>query len=75
MEEQRNERIERCAFCEISEEYVSGSKAVLWSDANVFIVKDINPHADHHLLVIPHKHIASSDPLYRSHKKLCRFFF
>jgi len=48
-------KLEReCIFCEIG----SGNKGsdFLYIDESVFVIKDINPHARIHLLVIPRHH-------------------
>ncbi len=46
-----------CLFCKFSRGELEVEK--LYEDDTLFVIKDINPKADTHLLVIPHKHVES----------------
>ena len=47
----------QCIFCSIARD--SANADVIYRDDRCFVVKDINPKAPVHLLVIPNMHIAS----------------
>ena len=49
--------MEACIFCHIGQGK-TGTKP-LYSDERCFVIRDINPSAPTHLLIIPHQHIAS----------------
>lgn len=44
-----------CIFCAIRDGQIPSPK--LYEDDAVFVIRDINPKAPTHLLVIPHKHV------------------
>ncbi len=46
-----------CIFCGMSEGKIDTD--ILYRDEHVFVVRDINPRAPTHLLIIPHRHMAS----------------
>jgi histidine triad (HIT) family protein len=46
-----------CIFCNIAQDPVH--EAPVYRDERVFVVKDINPKAPIHLLIIPNMHLAS----------------
>ena len=46
-----------CIFCKISQGELDAQ--VLYRDDNVYVIKDINPQAPVHLLIIPLQHLAS----------------
>ena len=46
-----------CVFCEIASGRISAE--VLYEDELVMAFKDANPVAEHHVIVIPKKHISS----------------
>ena len=46
-----------CVFCRIDARQKPGR--ILYEDELCFVLKDINPQAPVHLLIIPHKHIVS----------------
>lgn len=48
---------ENCVFCKIVKNELPSTK--LYEDDDVIVIKDINPIAPIHLLVIPKKHILS----------------
>lgn len=52
---------ERCLFCKIAREEIPSRK--VYSDDDVVAFEDINPQAPTHILVIPRRHIASTDDL------------
>lgn len=47
----------QCIFCAIARD--SAHDEPIYRDDQVFVVKDINPKATVHLLIIPHMHLAS----------------
>jgi histidine triad (HIT) family protein len=46
-----------CLFCQMADGSMEVDK--LYEDDTIFVIKDIHPKAEVHLLVIPKKHIAS----------------
>lgn len=46
-----------CIFCKISNGQIESE--IIYRDRNVFVIKDINPKAPVHLLIIPLQHITS----------------
>ncbi len=46
----------QCLFCRIAAGEIPAEK--LYDDGEIFVIKDINPAAPFHVLIIPHKHIA-----------------
>ncbi|MBZ0274329.1 histidine triad nucleotide-binding protein [bacterium] len=44
-----------CVFCKIASGEIDSPK--IYDDGELFCVRDINPAAKTHLLIIPHKHI------------------
>jgi len=46
-----------CIFCGMARD--SGHQAPIYRDERVFVVKDINPKASVHLLIIPNTHLPS----------------
>ncbi len=46
-----------CVFCDMVRDPVH--KAPIYRDDRVFVVRDINPKAPIHLLIIPNRHLAS----------------
>lgn len=44
-----------CIFCKIAHGEIPAEK--LFDDGDVFAIRDINPKAPTHLLVIPHEHV------------------
>ncbi len=46
-----------CIFCGIAQDSTHGSP--IYRDEQVFVVRDINPKAPVHLLIIPNMHLAS----------------
>lgn len=46
-----------CVFCAMSRD--SAHEAPIYRDERVFVVRDINPKAQVHLLIIPNIHLAS----------------
>ncbi|MGX5200712.1 histidine triad nucleotide-binding protein [Aliikangiella sp. IMCC44632] len=57
-----------CLFCKIDQGDIPSD--IIYQDENVFVIKDIAPKAETHLLVIPHKHIASLNDLLPEDKQL-----
>jgi histidine triad (HIT) family protein len=50
-----------CLFCKIIEGQVPG--ALVYQDERVVVIKDINPQAPMHVLVVPRRHIATLNDL------------
>ncbi|MFQ5752812.1 MAG: histidine triad nucleotide-binding protein [bacterium] len=50
-----------CIFCEIIAGKRSGD--IVYKDADVIAIRDINPQAPVHILIIPIKHIATTNDL------------
>ena len=50
-----------CLFCKIEKGEIPSEK--VYEDDDLFVIRDIAPKADTHLLVIPRKHIASLNDL------------
>ncbi len=50
-----------CLFCKIESGEIPSEK--VYEDDDLFVIRDIAPKADTHLLVIPRKHIASLNDL------------
>ncbi len=57
-----------CLFCKISAGDVPAEK--VHDDGELFAIKDINPTAPVHLLIIPHKHIETIADLEAAHAEL-----
>ncbi|MFB3108519.1 MAG: HIT family protein, partial [Candidatus Binatia bacterium] len=49
-------KVNECIFCAIIKGELKGE--IVYQDSSVVAIKDINPQAPVHLLVIPRKHIA-----------------
>ena len=52
---------DRCLFCRIAREEIPSR--TVYSDDDVVAFEDVNPQAPTHILVIPRRHIASTDAL------------
>lgn len=50
-----------CLFCKIERNEIPSER--VYEDEDVYVIRDIAPKADTHLLVIPRKHIASLNDL------------
>ena len=50
-----------CVFCKISKGEIQAE--VIYSDELVFVVRDINPKAPVHLLVLPREHLTEAGSL------------
>jgi histidine triad (HIT) family protein len=48
-----------CLFCKIGSGEIPSEK--LYEDEDLYAIRDINPQAPVHLLIIPQKHLASLD--------------
>ena len=57
-----------CLFCEIASGEMSSEK--VYSDENLMAIKDINPQAPTHLLIIPKKHFGTLMDIEDSDKEL-----
>lgn len=57
-----------CLFCQIIAGEIPASKVC--ENDNVLVIKDINPHAPVHDLIIPKKHIASLNEVSDTDKEL-----
>lgn len=51
-----------CVFCKIADGRIPSQK--IYEDASVFCIRDIQPQAKAHLLVIPKRHVASLEALF-----------
>lgn len=49
--------MENCIFCKIADGTIPSTK--LYEDENMIIIKDLNPQAPVHLLLIPKEHYAN----------------
>lgn len=47
---------DECLFCKIRDGVIPGE--FVHRDDDLFVIRDINPQAPHHLLLIPSRHIA-----------------
>lgn len=56
MEPMRNS-VSDCLFCKIASGGVPATK--VHDDGEIFVIRDINPQAPVHLLLIPHRHIGT----------------
>jgi len=57
-----------CIFCKIINKEVSSE--MLYENGEVIVIKDVNPKAPVHLLIIPKKHIPSVNDLKEEDNKL-----
>ncbi len=60
--------MEECIFCNIINKKIPAEFA--YEDDDFFVIKDINPKAETHLLIIPKKHIFSVASLTDEDRKL-----
>ena len=57
-----------CIFCKIIQREIPAE--ILWEDDDVLAIRDINPAAPFHILVMPKEHIASMNDLTPAHANL-----
>jgi histidine triad (HIT) family protein len=57
-----------CIFCQIAEHRQEAE--IVYKDGQMIVIKDINPKAPVHLLIIPKKHIDSVNHLQEEDKEL-----
>lgn len=57
-----------CLFCKILAGEIPSSK--LYEDSDLIVIRDINPQAPVHLLVIPKEHIATINDAGEQHEQL-----
>ncbi|HET9843149.1 MAG TPA: HIT domain-containing protein [Gammaproteobacteria bacterium] len=57
-----------CLFCKLDKGEIPTEK--LYEDDKIFVIKDIHPKADVHLLIIPHLHIESLLDVNEAHENL-----
>jgi histidine triad (HIT) family protein len=57
-----------CLFCKIAAKEIPSD--LVYEDKEVVAFRDINPVATTHILIIPRKHIASTNDLDESHAEL-----
>ena len=50
-----------CLFCNIAQKKIPAT--VVYEDKDVIAFKDLNPQAPTHILIVPHKHIATLNDL------------
>ena len=60
--------MEECLFCKIIEKKISSE--IIYEDDKVIAIKDINPQAPVHLLIIPKKHMSTLLDLGEGEKEL-----
>lgn len=60
--------MEECVFCKIRDKQIPGD--FVYEDENFFVINDIKPKAETHLLIIPKKHIFSVASLTEEDKGL-----
>ena len=60
--------MENCLFCKIANGAIESE--MVYSDEHLFAIKDINPQAPTHLLIIPKKHFATLMDIEDSDQKL-----
>ena len=60
--------MENCLFCKIASGEIDAE--IVYSDEHLFAIKDINPQAPTHLLIIPKKHIRTIMDVEDSDKEL-----
>ena len=60
-----------CLFCKIIAGEIPAD--TVYEDEQVLVFKDINPHADVHLLMVPKVHVASLDELSDEHDALMAY--
>jgi len=60
--------MEDCLFCKIAAKELPST--IFYEDDNFLVIKDINPQAPIHLLIITKKHIQSVDHLAKDDKEL-----
>ncbi len=49
--------MENCVFCKIGQKKIPSK--IVYEDERIFAFEDINPQAPTHILICPHKHLAS----------------
>ncbi len=64
---------EECLFCKIVKGEIPSE--FLYEDDNYIVIKDINPAAPVHLLLIPKKHIRSNNDLQKEDGKIISDLF
>jgi len=57
-----------CIFCKIISKQIPAN--FVYEDEQVVVIKDINPQAPHHLLILPKEHIPTINDLQEQHKPL-----
>ena len=57
-----------CLFCKIIDGEIPSAK--VYEDENVYALRDINPQAPVHVLVLPRKHICCADEIDASNSEL-----
>ena len=62
-----------CLFCKIRDGVIPSHK--VHEDDRCFAIRDIEPQAPTHLLVIPRQHIATTNDLTADHKELVGHLF
>jgi histidine triad (HIT) family protein len=60
--------LDNCLFCKIASGEINSE--MVYSDEQLFAIKDINPQAPTHLLIIPKKHLATLMDIEDSDKEL-----
>ena len=60
--------LDNCLFCKIASGEIDSE--IIYSDEHLFAIKDINPQAPTHLLIIPKKHIRTITDIENSDKEL-----
>jgi len=60
--------MEECIFCKIIKKEIPSE--ILFENKNIIALKDKNPRAKIHFLIIPKQHIKSIDNLEKKHRKI-----
>lgn len=62
-----------CIFCKIIAKKIPAK--IVYEDEKVIAIKDLNPQAPHHFLIIPREHIATLNDCLPKHNELLGHMF
>lgn len=65
----KDRKDKRCLFCRIRDERKDRQNYLLKRNAEAYAVLNIYPYTNGHILIVPHRHVASASQL-RDHEKL-----
>lgn len=60
--------MQECLFCNMSQGKIKTD--FIYSDEKILAINDIEPKAPHHILIIPHQHIATLNDITEENNKL-----